>query len=689
MEIEATHSIVLHDMYCEIEENWRDLDIRYLSFSNICKLNLLILDGERFPILLYDIPCALKVLHWTDCPMETLPFRDHQRYELVEIDLSHSKIVQLWDGKKVLKKLVHLNLSYCKELKEMPDLSGAPNLKTLDLDGCEELNYFHPSLAHHKSLVELNLRGCERLETLGDKLEMSSLERLDLECCSSLRRLPEFGKCMKQLSILILKRTGIEELPTTLGNLAGMSELDLTGCYKLTSLPFPLGCFVGLKKLRLSRLVELSCVPYSTHGLESLTVKDYSGSPNIVGLLCSLSHLTSLSSLKLQGCFSTSREESTDFGRLASLTDLDLSENNFLRVPISIHELPRLTRLKLNNCRRLKVLPELPLSLRELQARDCDSLDASNANDVILKACCGFAESASQDREDLFQMWFSRKKIPAWFEHHEEGNGVSVSFSHNCPSTETIALALCFLLQGFLFSSEKPSVICNGKEFINKSLLKASSGISSENVYIVYVNGYYLSKLLCQHNCFQMLFPGTPSINIQVRRSSARWQQHKRFGKHDKTDSDSLQSEGENLHAIVRFLLRSGREYDQTSSDSDKLSPRFLGCFLFRSSERRQLLDKRFVCISISIQLQMETLQSRLDADFLLAHMCSVKFKEWIVVLATLLRRSEVLFDLFPHDVRLWKAYSTTLQSHLKFVEYQDLLEDLEHKLSSISNKEE
>lgn len=44
----------------------------------------------------------------------------------------------------------------------------------------------------------------------------------------------------------------------------------------------------------------------------------------------------------------------------------------------------------------------------------------------------------------------------------------------------------------------------------------------------------------------------------------------------------------------------------------------------------------------VCYQLQMETLQSRLDADFLLAHMCSVKFKEWIVVLATLLRRSEV-----------------------------------------------
>jgi hypothetical protein len=46
----------------------------------------------------------------------------------------------------------------------------------------------------------------------------------------------------------------------------------------------------------------------------------------------------------------------------------------------------------------------------------------------------------------------------------------------------------------------------------------------------------------------------------------------------------------------VRFLLRSGREYDQASSaDSDKLSPRFLGYFLFRSAERKQALDKRFM----------------------------------------------------------------------------------------------
>ncbi|XP_038681735.1 guanine nucleotide exchange factor subunit RIC1-like isoform X2 [Tripterygium wilfordii] len=202
---------------------------------------------------------------------------------------------------------------------------------------------------------------------------------------------------------------------------------------------------------------------------------------------------------------------------------------------------------------------------------------------------------------------------------------------------------------------------------------------------------------------------------------------------------------------LVRFLLRSGRDYEQTSTDSDKLSPRFLGYFLFRSSYRKPSLDNspsfkdqsahvasvknileshasylmsgkelsklvafvkgtQFDLVDylhrerygsarlenfasglelIAQKLQMGTLQSRLDAEFLLAHMCSVKFKEWIVVLATLLRRSEVLFDLFHHDMRLWEAYSLTLQSHSQFTEYHDLLGALEERLLPNSNFEE
>jgi len=67
--------------------------------------------------------------------------------------------------------------------------------------------------------------------------------------------------------------------------------------------------------------------------------------------------------------------------------------------------------------------------------------------------------------------------------------------------------------------------------------------------------------------------------------------------------------------------------------------------------------------------------------------MCTVGFKEWIVVLATLLRRAEVLLDLFRDDMRLWKAYSSTLQSQPDFKEYKDLLKSLEERLSSVSNE--
>ncbi|QHO08730.1 TMV resistance protein N [Arachis hypogaea] len=489
----ATHGIVLHEWYSETEVNQRDL-----SFSKLCQLKLLILDGAKAPILC-DIPCTLKVFCWRRCPMKTLPLTDHQRYELVEINLSKSQIAELWDGKKVLENLEHLYLSWCKQLKQTPDLSGAPNLKKLNLRGCEELDYIHPSLAHHKRLVELNLEDCKRLETLGDKLEMSSLEKLDLDSCSSLRRLPEFGECMKKLSILNLRNTGIEELPPTLGNLAGVSELYLTWCGKITGLLLSLGCFVGLKSLVLSSSVELSCLPQNTDGLESLTVRaDYDDSD------------------------SSSREESTlsyDIAHLASLTYLDLSRNRFLRVPISIHQLPRLTHLKLSFCDELEVLPELPSSLRELDAQGCYSLDKSYVDDVISKTCCGFAESASQDREDFLQMMITGEEIPAWFEHQEEDEGVSVSFPLNCPSTEMVALALCFLFNGI--EGLQPSVICNGKEFINASFYWWSSLYNL--LFIVCVNGYYFSKLLCHHNRFQMLFPYADHLGIRVQRCGARW----------------------------------------------------------------------------------------------------------------------------------------------------------------------
>ncbi|RYR46505.1 hypothetical protein Ahy_A07g032234 isoform A [Arachis hypogaea] len=85
--------------------------------------------------------------------------------------------------------------------------SNICHLKLLILDDVKA-----PILSNIPSSLRDIGESCVNLETLGDKMEMSSLKELDLWMCSSLRRLPEFGKCMKWLSLLTLGVTGIEEL---------------------------------------------------------------------------------------------------------------------------------------------------------------------------------------------------------------------------------------------------------------------------------------------------------------------------------------------------------------------------------------------------------------------------------------------------------------------------------------------
>ena len=70
------------------------------AFSKTSQLKFLSLPCMILPSGLNYLPRSLKVLHWVGCPLETLPLVD-ESYEVVEIKLQHSKIEQLWHGKKV------------------------------------------------------------------------------------------------------------------------------------------------------------------------------------------------------------------------------------------------------------------------------------------------------------------------------------------------------------------------------------------------------------------------------------------------------------------------------------------------------------------------------------------------------------------------------------------------------------
>ncbi|KAL6227015.1 hypothetical protein ACLB2K_000974 [Fragaria x ananassa] len=109
------------------------------------------------------LPDTLRFLEWISYPSESLPPK-FQPVELIELILHHSKIHQLWDGIKLMKKLIHIDLSYSENL----EMTGIPNLERLILEGCTNLVKIHPSIVSLKRLKLLNFKNCRSIENLPD-----------------------------------------------------------------------------------------------------------------------------------------------------------------------------------------------------------------------------------------------------------------------------------------------------------------------------------------------------------------------------------------------------------------------------------------------------------------------------------------------------------------------------------------
>ncbi|CAL5340862.1 unnamed protein product [Camellia sinensis] len=125
----------------------------------------------------------------------------------------------------------------------------------------------------------------------------------------------------------------------------------------------------GTKLLGLLKFLNLSC-----KNLEKL--------PGKIG------HLSSLEKLILSGCskldqlpelgkmkyLTVLHADGTAINRIATTTNLNLSENPISSLPESIKGLNVLQSLRLSRCTRLQSLPELPMSLEMLNIDGCSSL---------------------------------------------------------------------------------------------------------------------------------------------------------------------------------------------------------------------------------------------------------------------------------------------------------------------------
>ncbi|XP_034674646.1 disease resistance protein RPV1-like isoform X1 [Vitis riparia] len=381
----------------------------------------------------------LRYLHWDGYPLESLPSNFHGE-KLIELNLQNSELRGLWEGSKPLEKLKVINLSHSQQLIQIPDFSDTPNLESLILEGCTNLENIPSSIWDLDSLVNLDLSRCSKLQELAEiPWNLYSLEYLNLAFC-----------------------TNLESLPESLSNLKCLKTLNVIGCSKL---PDNLGSLECLEKLYASSSELISPQSDSSlAGLCSLKVLDVHGTNLEQGAIGSdIGSLYSLEELDLSYCNLTEGGIPDDICCLYSLRVLDLSGNHFLKVTDAISQLSKLRVLGLRHCKSLLEIPELPSSLRVLDAHDCISLETLSSTSLLQwqRQLNCFKSARLQEIQELkYRRLFSLPangvsqgfntvipgggEVPEWISHEGIGSEVTVKLPLNWyHKKDFLGFALC------------------------------------------------------------------------------------------------------------------------------------------------------------------------------------------------------------------------------------------------------
>ncbi|XP_061944437.1 disease resistance protein RUN1-like isoform X2 [Populus nigra] len=340
----------------------------------------------------------------------------------------------------ILNKLKILNLSLSKYLAKTPNFRGLSSLERLILTGCTSLVKVHQSIGNLKSLVLLNLHYCDSLKTLPESMgNLKSLQTLNVAECSQLEKLPESLGDIESLTELFTKGTAIKQLPTSARYLKKLTKLSFGGYNYLPDRP---------SKSRFPRF--------------SSWLSSQSCSSSISMLPPSFTSFSSLKELSLSYAGLSEATSSIDLGSLSFLEELDLSGNKFFNLPSGISRLPKLQCLRVERCRNLLSISELPSSVLFLSINDCTSIERVSAPLqherlplLIVKGCRNLIEIQGMEcagnnwsilnlngcnnlsenyKMSLIQGLCKGKhydicldggEIPEWFSHRGEGSALS------------------------------------------------------------------------------------------------------------------------------------------------------------------------------------------------------------------------------------------------------------------------
>ncbi|CAN1730846.1 Disease resistance protein L6 [Linum perenne] len=340
-----------------------------------------------------------------------------------------------WNEIKAASKLKAVNLSLCRDLEQVPDLSNCRGLELLDFYGCQKmqgeldignwenlrvlavnctlitklkgeiklLQNLRKINASHSGLVEMpaGISKLSSLEALNLTLALSSsyipalpssLKTLDLSLSRDLHTLPSLSN-LTTLTVLRLHCVGIHEIPG-LGDLKLLATLDIVSSSNLGNLD-------GLENLvLLEELIVETCDRLKTlPSLASLTklhkFPHLSSMKNLRELaiiycvdlvkVAGLDTLESLEVLDMKGCKSISKLP--DLSGLVKLKEINFSGCTLLTEVKGLGRLESLEVICMNFCESIQELPNLSgmKSLRTLDVWKCRRLKEVNGLEAASK----------------------------------------------------------------------------------------------------------------------------------------------------------------------------------------------------------------------------------------------------------------------------------------------------------------
>ncbi|XP_034680298.1 disease resistance protein RPV1-like [Vitis riparia] len=306
----------------------------------------------------------LRYLHWEGYSLKSLP-SNFDGENLIELNLQHSNIEHLWQGKKYLEKLKILNLSKSRQLNEIPHFSNMSNLEQLDVEGCRSLDNVDSSIGFLKKLTLLNLSRCQKIRSLPSTIQnLVSLKSLYLDG-TAIKELPSSICHLISLQLLSISECkNLRSLPSNICRLKYLNNLNLINCSNLETFPEIMEDMECLKSLYLcgTCIKELpSSIEFLKQLAELLLVK----CENLRSLPSSICRLKYLENLNLSDCsnLETFPEIMED---MECLKWLNLSRACIKELPSSIEFLKHLTDLRLEKCENLRSLPSSICRLKYL-----------------------------------------------------------------------------------------------------------------------------------------------------------------------------------------------------------------------------------------------------------------------------------------------------------------------------------